>query len=184
MIPLERVRKFSIADYHKMGEIGIFAPDERVELIEGMLRKMAPIGATHAWIVDQVTKVFSDVFRSRFTVRIQNPIILSDDSEPQPDASMVHLRRKGETPRTPRSEDVYLVVEVSDTTLNFDRTVKVPLYARAEIPEVWIIDTTASLIEQYLSPQAGAYQVIKVWRTGDTIPTSLGVGIEVDKILL
>jgi len=184
MITLETVRYLTVEKYHKMEEVGIIAPDERVELIEGVIRAMAPIGATHGWIVDQVTDVFVTVFHGRFTVRIQNPIILSDDSEPQPDASVVKLRRKGETHRTPHAKDVYFVVEVSTTTLHFDRTVKVPLYATAGIPEVWIIDTTASLIEQYLLPQNGAYQNVHVWRMGDTIPTSLEVGIEVDRVLV
>lgn len=184
MMTLETVRHLTVEDYHKMGEVGIFAPDERVELIEGVIHKMVPIGATHGWIVDQVNYTFMKAFSEHYTVSIQNPIVLTNDSEPQPDASVVKLRRKGETPQTPRAEDVYLVVEVSDSTLMQDRTVKVPLYARSEIPEVWIIDTTASLIEQYLSPKDGTYQVMNIWRKGDTIPTSLGVEIEVDQVLL
>jgi len=183
MITLETVRYLTVEEYHKMGEVGIFAPDERVELIEGVIHKMAPIGATHSWIVDQVTEIFSDLFRGRFTITIQNPIILADDSEPQPDVAIVKRRSIGERPQTPSAEDVYLLVEVSTTTLAYDRTVKVPMYARAGIPEVWVIDTTASLIEQYLSPQDGAYQVLNVWRKGNTIPTSLSVGIQVANLL-
>lgn len=184
MMTLDAVRQLTVEDFHKMGEVGIIAPDERVELIEGVIRKMAPLGATHGWIVDQVTEVFVTIFYGRFTVTVQNPIILSDDSEPQPDASVVKLRTKGEIPRTPRAEDVYLVVEVSTSTLTYDRTVKVPLYARAGIPEVWIIDTTANHLEQYLSPQNGTYQVMNIWRKGDTIPTSLEVEIEAARVLL
>ncbi len=184
MMTLESVRHLTVEDYHKMGEVGIFAPDERVELIEGVLHRMAPVGAVHSWILKRLNEELVMAFRGQYAIGIQDPIVLSDDSEPQPDASVVKLRRKGEPPRTPRAEDVYLIVEVSDSTLAYDRTIKVPLYARAAIPEVWIIDSTASLIEQYLSPQNGTYQVINVWHPGDTIPTPLGVGIEVDQVLL
>lgn len=184
MMTLETVRHMTVTDYHKMGELGLIAPDERVELIEGVIHTMAPIGAVHAWTVTQLTKVLVYSFGTEYTIGIQNPIILSNNNEPQPDGSVVKLLEKGNRPQTPRAEDVYLVVEVSDSTLSYDRTVKVPLYAAAGIPEVWIIDTISSLIEQYLAPQAGTYQVMQTWRKGDKIPTSLGVEIEVDDILL
>jgi Uma2 family endonuclease len=184
MMTLETVRQITVADYHKMGEMGMIASDERVELIEGVIHVMAPIGAVHTWTVTQLTKVLVYSFGTEYAIGIQNPIILSDDNEPQPDGCVVKLLEKGSRPEIPRAEDVYLVVEVSDSTLTHDRTVKVPLYATAGIPEVWIVDTTASLIEQYLSPQGGTYQVVQTWRKGDAIPTSLGVEIEVDDILL
>ncbi len=184
MMILETVRHLTVEDYHKMGEVGIFAPDERVELIEGVIHKMAPIGAVHSWTLKQVSKTLFSAFGAQYDIGIQDPIILSDDSEPQPDASVVALLQRGVRLQNPPAKDVYVVVEVSDSTLIQDRIVKVPLYARSNIPEVWIIDTTASLIEQYLSPRNGAYQVMNVWRKGDKIPTSLGVEIEVDNVLL
>lgn len=184
MMTLDTVRHLTVADYHKMAEVGIIAPDERVELIEGVIFAMAPIGATHSWTLKQVSKTFFAALGANYDIGVQDPIVLSEDSEPQPDVSVVSLLKKGVRLTNPHAEDVYLVVEVSDSTLVYDRIVKVPLYARAGIPEVWIIDTTASLIEQYRSPQDGSYQSVNVWRKGDIIPTTLGVEIEAERILL
>lgn len=184
MMTLDTVRHLTVADYHKMAEVGIIAPDERVELIEGVIFAMAPIGAVHAWIVNRVNEILVESFRKAYTISVQNPIVLSDASEPQPDIAVLKRQTKNDLPQTPSAQEVYLVVEVSDSTLVHDRIVKVPLYARAGIPEVWIIDTTASLIEQYRSPQDGSYQSVNVWRKGDIIPTTLGVEIEAERILL
>lgn len=186
MLSLERVRQISVAEYYKMGEIEIFAPDERVELLDGIIYKKEHPAPLHAWTVNVLTEVLCLQFSEGYAVWTHNPIILSDYSVPEPDTGLIRERRKGEPPFLPRPKDVYLVVEVTDTPTNrnFDLTLKLPLYARAEIPEVWVVDATASLIEQYLLPQNGAYQVMNVWRSGDTIPTSLGVGIEVDGVLL
>ncbi len=184
MVTLDAVRPLTVDDYEKMGAAGIFAPEERVELIQGVVRTMAPIGATHAWIVNQVNIAFVNAFGKEYTVSIQNPIRLSDNSEPQPDAAVLARQRKGVRPTKPTPADVFLLVEVSNTTLDYDRTIKLPLYATALIPEVWIIDITTMTIQQYHEPANGTYTRTRVWRGAYLIPTTLNVPIAADDILV
>lgn len=175
---------FTVEQYHKMAEAGVFDPDRRVELIRGVIVPMSPVGPQHSTIVNRITAVFVRAFDDRYTVSIQNPIILPDDSEPEPDASVVRQLRDDEPPRTPHAEDVYLVVEVSDSTLQKDEIVKVPLYASAGIPETWVIDANANVITQYTEPHGGQYHTVRQWHRGQQIPTTLGVTLDADKILL
>ena len=181
---MNAVRLWTVEDYHKMGEVGLLAPDERVELIEGVIIPMSPVGPRHVTIVDRLTEVLVVAFRGQYRISIQNPIILSDDSEPEPDASVSKRLADDEIARTPVAEDVYLVVEVSDSTLLKDQTVKVPLYARVTIPEMWVIDADANVIEQYTDPHDGVYQTMREWRRGEQIPTTLGATLDTNEILL
>jgi Uma2 family endonuclease len=151
-------RSFTVAEYHRMGEVGILSEDDRVELIEGEIVRMSPIGSPHAARVDALDEFVRGALGRTVIVRVQNPIQLNDYSEPQPDISILKRRDDFYKNGHPRPEDVLLVIEVSDSTLAYDRLVKVPLYARAGIPEVWIVNLNDERVEMFADPSEGAYR--------------------------
>jgi Uma2 family endonuclease len=139
-------QSFTVAEYHELAEQGVFGPTERVELIKGELIWMSPIGWAHADIVDELLDLLKDSIGRQWRVRSQNPVILGDHSEPQPDISVVERRRyRGSVPRANHAR---LVIEVADSTLFFDVNVKVPLYAAAGIPEAWVVEVRSESITQ------------------------------------
>jgi Uma2 family endonuclease len=131
--------RFSVAEYYRLGELGLV--DRRTELIEGLLIDMEPIGPWHADIVDVLTQAFAEQALGRFRVRVQQPINLGPESQPQPDVVLCRPGRYRD--HHPAVDDIYLVVEVSDTTLDFDLADKRALYSRAGIAEYWVIDLQA-----------------------------------------
>lgn len=149
---------FTVDEYYLMAEAGILSEDDRVELIEGEIIDMAAIGIKHALCVDRLTLLLIRLLPDEVMVRAQNPIYLDKYSEPQPDLALLKRRDYSRRKHHPGSGDVLLVIEVSDTTLTFDRKVKLPLYARAGIPEVWIVNLQDNSIEVYSQPEGGAYQ--------------------------
>jgi Uma2 family endonuclease len=149
-------RRFSVADYHRMGETGILPPDARVELIEGEVLEMAPIGPPHAGIVNRLTRMLVRGAGDAALVSAGNPVVLDHWSEPQPDLAL--LRPGADSlSRLPRTDDVLLLVEVSDSTLRFDRAVKLPLYARRGVCEVWIVDVRERRVEVHRGLRDGEY---------------------------
>ena len=154
-----------------MGEAGILPSDERTELIEGDVFVMPPIGPGHAEGNSRVDRVFQRRFSDRVMVRSQSPIRLPNDSEPQPDIVLARLRPEGYGAAHPRPEDILLVVEISDTTLASDREKKLPLYARAGIPETWLMNLPDDRIEVYRDPAPEGYRSITlVPRDGAVAP--------------
>jgi Uma2 family endonuclease len=149
--------RYTVADYYRMGEAGILAPDARVELIDGEIIDMAPPGNLHAGIVDQLALLLGSAVAGRAQVRVQNPLRLDEHSEPQPDVSVLRPRIDFYKSGHPRPADALLVVEVADTSLRFDRDDKIPLYARHGIPEVWLVELKAKRLVRYRNPQQGAY---------------------------
>jgi Uma2 family endonuclease len=150
--------KFTVYDYHRMGEAGILGEDDRVELIEGDIIAMAPIGQDHAGTVNALAEALFAAFAGRAIVSVQNPVRLDDGSEPQPDFAV--LRRRADFYRSgepPGPADVLLLIEVADSSLRFDRAVKLPLYARAGIPEVWIVDLKRRTVDVHRLPTDGKY---------------------------
>lgn len=151
--------RFTAEEYRKMGEAGIFSEDDRVELIDGEVVEMAPIGDRHIESVIRLTRLLSlwtfDTQEAGLFVSVQNPLALSRHGEPQPDLTLV--RRRGDTSGVPSPEEVLLVVEVAATSLAYDRGRKMPLYAEAGIPEAWIIDLDAGVIEAYSEPGPEGY---------------------------
>jgi Uma2 family endonuclease len=145
--------KLTVENYHQMIETGIFGPDDRLELIEGELIAMVPPKPPHASIVTKLTRLL--VQCTSLDVRVQDPITLPEHSEPQPDFALVLT--KGYSNHHPYPEDIQLVIEVSDSSLAKDQKIKVPLYARYGIPEVWIVDVSGTAVECYWEPSAGAY---------------------------
>lgn len=138
-----------------MGETGILAPDARVELIDGEIVDMAAPGDLHAGTVDQLASMLTMALAGRAHIRVQNPLLLDERSEPQPDISVLEPRGDFYKTGRPRPENALLVVEVADTSLRFDREEKIPLYARHGIREVWLVDLEAERLIRYRSPQQG-----------------------------
>ena len=167
-------RKFTVAEYYRMGEAGIFHPEERVELIEGTIVVMAPIGIRHSGSVIRYIQVFSRLAGDRFVLQIQNPIHLDDNSEPQPDVILLRPRSDNYFDSHPGPADVLLVIEVSDTSLNYDRGVKAHLYGRHNIPETLVLNLPGDCIEGFTRPGPEGYAQHNIYRRGDKIgPVSL-----------
>ncbi|MDZ7753974.1 MAG: Uma2 family endonuclease [Gammaproteobacteria bacterium] len=154
---LERLHRLTVADYHRMGEAGVFAPGARTELIEGAIIDMAPIGSTHAGALKRLNAAISRVVADKGVLSVQDPVVLGDLSEPQPDLALLRPREDFYARAHPRPEDVLLVVEVADTSVAFDRHTKLPLYARHGIPEAWLVDLPAGVLEIHRRPEEGAY---------------------------
>jgi Uma2 family endonuclease len=170
-------------EYERMGAAGIFPPDARLELIEGDIFEMSPIGSPHAACVTYLTQVFHELGRG-FQVRVQNPVRLNDFSEPQPDIMLARWRADFYRGAHPTPADVLLVVEVADTTVVTDRTVKVPLYAAAGVAEVWLVNIPEERVEIYSDPAEGAYRLASQHARGETAhsPTLAGLGVSVDEL--
>ena len=145
-------------DFHKMGEAGIIGEDDRIELIEGELIDMAPIGSLHAGTVMRLTSLFTQALAGRAILSPQNPVLLADRTETQPDIAVLRNRTDFYRNSHPVPEDVLLLIEVADTTLSYDRDIKIPLYARHGIPEVWLIKLNARSLEVYRGPTKEGYR--------------------------
>jgi Uma2 family endonuclease len=176
---------FTVSEYERMGQSGIFAPDARVELIEGQIIEMSPILSRHAACVEAAADAIRESVQRKFFVRTQNPIILDDFSEPQPDITVLVFREDYYRGSHPRPQDVLIVIEVSDTTYAFDRNVKIPLYARAGIGEALIFNLPEEQLEFYSQPETGVYQSRITLRRGDRFESAVvsGVTLDVDTIL-
>ena len=167
-------RALTVADYHRMGEAGILTERDRVELIEGELVAMSPIGSHHAGTVNAITRLLVQVVAERGVVAVQNPVQLDDRSEPQPDFAVLKPRPDDYRLATPRPEEVLLIIEVADSSLAYDREVKRSLYARHNIPELWIVDLAASEVEVCRAPTGDHYQsVLRIGRDGILEPELL-----------
>lgn len=176
--------RFSVDDYYKMIEMGMIDDYEKAEIIDGEMIQKMTIGDRHALAVDMLSQFFFRNVPDTVRVRIQNPLRLSDFDEPEPDIVLADLT-KYDGRRHPRPAETLLVVEVADATLKFDRSRKVPLYAEAAIPEVWIVNLRNDLIEVHQEPSAGIYQTTKLYRRGETVISSVlpDLSLSVDEVL-
>ena len=178
-------RRFTVAEYYAMADAGIFSPEERVELLDGDVILMAAVLDWHAFVVDWLTENFILPLQGRAQVRVQNPTRLNDYSEPEPDVML--LRRRDDFYRSghPTPADVLLLIEVSDSSLSFDRGQKLPRYAAAGIPEVWIVNRPDGCIESYKDPVNDAYAVVQRYGPGEGIAPQPfpDFVLEVDRII-
>ncbi len=176
-------RLFTVHDYHRMGEAGILHEDDRVELIEGEIVEMAAIGTQHFSCVNRLTRLLVRSVGDDAIVSVQNPVRLNENTEPQPDFAVLRTRSYAES--LPGPEDVLFLIEVSDTTLAYDRNVKLPLYARAGIPEVWIVDLAGGIVERHTDPSGDAYRRVERARRAETLaPFALpGLTLGADAVL-
>lgn len=152
-----RRHQHTVADYYRMAETGILPAGLRVELIEGEIIDMAPIGSRHASTVDRLAFLFNRAVGNQAWVRVQNPVRLNDFSEPEPDLALLRWRDDFYAGGHPGPQDVLLIVEVADASLEYDRDTKLPLYARHGIPEAWLIDLAGKRIERHHKPSAQGY---------------------------
>jgi len=163
-------RRFTVDEYHRMGEAGILAEHEPVELIAGEIVVREPIGSRHAGTVNRLTRLWTSRLGDRAVVQIQNPIELpKEDSEPQPDVTVLRPRADFYAGAHPVAADVLLLIEVSDSTLAVDRRLRIPLYARAAIPEAWILDLTVDRVEVHRAPAADGYQRVVTLERGQRL---------------
>jgi Uma2 family endonuclease len=178
-------RLFTVEEYYLMYESGVFANGERVELIRGEIIKMAAVGRRHAACVDRCNDVFAYKLGKKVLIRIQNPLALDNTSEPEPDVLL--LKRKADFYESghPRPADVFLLVEVADSTINSDRELKIPIYAEDGITEVWLIDINSACIEVYRHPTAEGYQEFQKFYRGQNLSILAfpDLSITVDEIL-
>jgi Uma2 family endonuclease len=160
---------FTVDEYSRMAEVGILHEDDRVELIEGEIIEMSPIGYRHSGCVARAHERFIQSLGSTAVVMSQSPLLLSEWTAPQPDLIVLKPRSDFYDTRTPKAADVLLAVEVSDSSLRYDRDIKVPLFAAAGTLEVWIEDLQNDLILVYRDPADGAYKTTLTLHRGDTI---------------
>jgi len=159
--------RFSVAEYYRMAETGVLKPDARVELLDGQIIDMSPIGPFHGGVVTYLIEIFSTTRQGRWITAAQNPVRLDDHSEPQPDLVLLKPSPDFYRKRHPQPEDVFLLVEVSDTTLLTDREEKLPAYGRAGVPEVWIVNLADLTVEVYREPHFTGYGSKTILRAGD-----------------
>jgi len=174
---------FTVDDYMRMSEAGIFQEDDPVELIEGEILQMAAVGGDHIGCVNTLTALLVHGVYGMATVSVQNPVRLSNHSEPEPDVALL----RPDLPRNakPGPTDVLLLIEVADSSRLYDRSRKIPLYARSGIIETWLVDLVAGTIEQNTEPSAEGYGQTTLHRRGDIItPAALPfLSLDVGEVL-
>ncbi|NCR42503.1 MAG: Uma2 family endonuclease [Microcystis aeruginosa W13-11] len=162
-------RKFTVEEYEKMTTEGIIKPDEKVELIRGEIIKISPMGTRHAAGIDRLIQLLYQKPGQKILLRVQNPIRLNNNSQPEPDLSLLIPRSDFYVAAHPCPQDIYLIIEVSDSTLDYDRYTKIPLYAEANIKKVWIVNLKEECLEVYRHPLYGSYQAVQKYYRGESI---------------
>lgn len=177
--------RISVNEYYRMAEVGLLAPDDRVELIEGEIVDMAPIGSRHGGSVYELNRLLVHAVGMRAVVLVQGPIRLGPRSEPQPDLALLRPRPDGYKRSHPTAAEVLLVIEVSDTTLKYDLQTKVPLYARHGIPAAWVFDLENRRLRSFRTPGEGRYlDVSETDQPGLTaLPGLEGVSVDLSTVL-
>ncbi len=162
----------STTEYLRMGESAVFAVNTRMELIEGEIIEMAPIGSRHAGAVKILNRLFGRLVGEEAIVSVQDPLIIGDRSVPQPDLVLLKPRADSYASAHPTPADVLLVVEVADTTLAFDLSTKIPLYARHGVPESWVVDLGERAIRVFRDPSASGYRTSFAVSVGESVSPS------------
>ncbi|MBS9382996.1 hypothetical protein BMF77_00768 [Dolichospermum sp. UHCC 0315A] len=177
--------RLNVSQYHQMSEVGIFSENDKVELINGEIIEMSPIGRRHAACVDRINRLFSNILGMKVIVRVQNPIILNNLSEPEPDIALLQPRADFYESGHPQPQDIFLLIEVADSSLEYDRDVKIPLYASSGITEVWLVDIYEQVIIVYRYPSENGYSDIQKLSRGEkmSIQAFPEINLVVDDIL-
>jgi len=178
-------RLFTVEEFHQMAEAGLFGEDDRLELLDGEIVQMPPIGRRHASCVARLTELFGERCRPVAIVNVQNPLVLSGGTELYPDIALLVRRSDFYSESLPQAGDVLLVVEVADTTGDYDRRIKVPLYARAGVAEVWVVDLRERAVDVYTHPAGDAYRTRRRVEPGEllAIPGIADQNVAVDEVL-
>ncbi|MCB0063947.1 MAG: Uma2 family endonuclease [Caldilineaceae bacterium] len=164
-------RKFTVDEYHKLIDAGVLHEDDRVELIAGEIHTMSPIDAIHAAHVKRLNQLLGNLLDDRLLIGVQDPILLDDLSEPEPDISILRWRDDFYAQAHPSPADVLLLIEVANTSASYDRNVKLPTYAAAGIAEVWIVNIKRDIVEQYTLPDGNEYTNRKIIKRGTVSAT-------------
>jgi Uma2 family endonuclease len=174
-------RRFTVDEYHRMGECGILSEDNRLELINGNIVVREPIRAYHAGTVARLNRLWTSRLGDRAIVNLQNPVQFpTEDSELQPDVILLRPREDFYTTAHPQATDVLLLIEVADTTLRLDRRIKIPLYARVGVQEVWLVDLTAARLEVHRGPLGDRYGNVRVLGRGERVSPEAFPDLSVD----
>jgi Uma2 family endonuclease len=178
-------RRFTVVELLRLAEIGFLGIDERVELIQGEIVEMSPISQGHASSVMRLTSLLSREFGRQALLNVQNPVQLDDDTLPQPDVALLRPQDDFYSRRHPGPEDILLLIEVSDTTLSYDRRVKTALYGAAGVLEYWIINLPKQVIEVYREPRPNGYRTAMTYAPGETLSplAFVDVVLSVDDVL-
>jgi Uma2 family endonuclease len=178
-------RLFTIDQYHQMITSGVLTEGDRVELIDGEILEMVAIGSKHGAQVKRLNRLLSGLLESSVLVSVQDPVELGPRSEPQPDVALLRWRADFYETSHPQASDVYLLIEVADSTLDYDRSVKALLYSRSDIFEYWIVNLQDNVIEVHRQPSQSGYQLIQSYQRGIDIEIMAlpGLGLTVDRIL-
>ncbi len=178
-------RKFTVEEYNLMAEAGVFKEGDRLELIAGEIVEMSPVGMRHAAPVRRLDALLNQKLAGGAIVDTQNPVVLNNTSEPEPDVALLKPRGDFYEAGHPQPADCFLLVEVGDSTIDYDRKVKIPLYAKAGIIEVWLVDLNGDAVEVYRQPEANGYKYFRRFLRGQTF--SLGaianISLTVDEVL-
>ena len=170
--PELKLARLSRARYDAMIAAGILTENDAVELLDGQLYEAMPKGKKHNARISRLTETLVARFLRRCTIYVQNSIALHEYSEPEPDIAVLRHREDFYENTLPEPRDVLFLIEVSDSTLAYDRDLKIPLYAAADIAEVWLLDVQAATVTVYREPEGNRYRVEETFRSGDTIPVA------------
>ena len=173
------LRRFTVAEYYAMAEAGILTEDDRVELIDGVIVEMAPVGSRHVGVVNGFNRAFTEAVGRRAVVQVQSPIRLDDGTEPQPDLALLQERADLYASGHAGPQDVLLLIEVADSSVGYDRNEKLPRYARAGIPEVWLTLLPEDVVESHTEPTDNGYRVTRRFRAGDVLRPGCFEDIEI-----
>jgi len=167
--PRLKTFRLNVSQYHQMSEAGIFSENDKVELINGEIIEMSPIGRRHTACVNRLNSVFSQLLGNKVIIAVQNPIILNNLSEPEPDIALLKPRADFYESGHPQPQDIFLLIEVADSSLEYDRDVKIPLYATSGISEVWLVDIYEQVIIVYRYPSENGYSDIQTLSRGEKL---------------
>ncbi len=161
--------KIDVTAYLQMVEVGIIDPNDPVELLDGKMIEMSPAGPPHLGMINRITTVLSRYLQNLAIVQIQSPILLSEDSLPEPDIAILRLNDTFYADAYPQPEDVHVLIEVSDTSLAYDRDYKLHFYAEANIREYWIVDLSQHQLLRYYEPQGREYRHRELLQLGEEV---------------
>jgi Uma2 family endonuclease len=152
------IRKWTVKEYHKLGEMGFFQPEERVELVSGNIIKMSAKGTAHTSALGRTDRLLQNLFGNLAWVRMQDPIALDDNSEPEPDIAVVRIDPFDYATHHPTPSEVYLIIEVADSSLAYDREIKANIYARSGIVDYWVLNVNERQLHVFREPAEDGYQ--------------------------
>lgn len=166
-------RRFSVEEYHRLAELGILKEDDKVELVQGEIVEMSPIGPKHASTVNRIVRLLTKIFDTKYIISSQNPVQLGLDSEPEPDIVILKERADFYASGHPKAEDAIFIIEVADSTLQYDTEVKLPLYAQSGIAEYWVVDLQNHQLIIHSRLADAAYQQLQRFQIGEEVHSPL-----------